>query len=290
MYDTDLRSTDIQYLKGKDQYFVGDLALRHSQVQLCGTAERKAKVGTTKVLLETALAMLDPEGDYWLVTGLPVDFYFNQKDEFQHMLEEFNKDTQYRLTVGRNSFTAKPFIMQHKIVPQPLGAAMNLLLNDNGDIKTDFSEVINKDILVIDPGFYTLDLLGLHALEVGAESCSPERAGYDVAFQLIQEDLKGMIGKAPNRYVLDKAVREGDYKGIDLTQIKKRAFQTLAEKINMEVSQLNERYSLYILTGGWASTLLPYLELPKDKTVVFDYRGNVEGYRKIGVRAWKSEL
>jgi hypothetical protein len=290
LHDTDLRATDIQYIKGRTAYFIGDLALRHSKMHLCGTAEKKAHVATTQVLLETALAMLQPDGNFYLVTGLPVDYYFNQRGDFELMLEQFNKETMYRVTVGLQPIPARPLIIQHKIVPQPLGAAMNLLLNDDGSIKEEYADVIKQDILVIDPGFYTLDLLGLHGLEVGAESCSPEKAGYDMAFQLMQEELKDAIGKAPNRYILDKAAREGEYKGVSLVEIRKRAFQTLAEKINMEVGQLNERYSQYILTGGWSDVLLPYLDIPKDKTVVFNHTGNVGGYRKIGMRQWKSEI
>ena len=284
LHDESIRDTDVRYSGGRGSYFVGDLALRHSQVRYAGTEDNKAETWTTKVLLETALGITAPQANIYLVTGLPVDYYFKQRGSFEKLLAEFNEGKPYEVTVGRGRIAARPWVLKNKIIPQPLGAAMNYLLDGHGNMA--HPDDARKKILVIDVGYYTLDLLELDAMEIGPRSSSPEGLGADTAYKLIQEYLKDRLGKAPNRYDLDPCVRAGTYESYDITPLIKKAFEALGTQISMEVSSLNTSYNKYVITGGWASLVAGYLDIPKERAVVYDQLGNVQGYSKIGARAW----
>lgn len=284
LFEENIRPDDVQYIGTQGDYFVGDLALRHSQVKYAGTAENKATTWTTKILLETALGITAPQANVYLVTGLPVDYYFKQRPAFEELLQNFNQPQPYEIQVGRHKHIARPWIMKYKIVPQPLGSAMNYLLDDRGQMLRP--DEAKKKILIIDVGYYTLDLLIMDAMEVGKASCSPEGLGVDTAYKLIQDYLKDNIGKAPNRYEMDPHVRAGSYDSYDIKPLTAKAFEALAAQIDLEVQQLNTSFHKYIITGGWASLIADYLTIPKERAVIFDQLGNVQGYRKIGARLW----
>ena len=292
LFEDNIQPTDVIYRGIKDDeavdYFVGDLALRHSKIRYAATAEEKAKNWTTKVLLDAALGVNAPNDDLYLVTGLPVDAYFKQKPQLEGLLTTFSYDDPYEIQVGKEATLARPIIEEFKIVPQPFGSAMNYLLDDKG-ILID-KEAATKKIIVVDIGYYTLDILTLDAMQIGKESNSPEGLGADTAYKLIQDYLKDAIGKAPGRYDLDRYVRAGVYEDIDIKPLTAKAFEALAAQIDLEIKQHNTNYYKYIITGGWAPEIAKTLTTPKDRTVVMDQLGNVQGYGKIGARTWGKKL
>ena len=292
LFEDNIKEKDIRYKGEKDgiavDFFVGDLALRHSKILYAATTEEKAKNWTTKVLLETGLALTAPQSNLCLVTGLPIDAYFAQKQQMEELLKGFNTAQPYEVQEGHLKTIARPWIYTSKIVPQPFGSAMNYLLDDKGQlIRPDEAR---QKILVIDIGYYTLDLLILDGMQIGRESSSPPQLGIDTAYKLIQDYLKEQLGKAPGRYNLDSHVRAGIYDDMDIKPLTAKAFEALAAQIDLEIKQLNTRFNKYIITGGWASMIVDYLTIPKDKTTVMDQFGNAKGYNKIGMRAWREVI
>ena len=288
LFEENLRESDVRYKGDGGDYFIGDLALRHSQVKYAGTAENKAETWTTKILLEAALGITAPMGNVYLVTGLPVDYYFKQRPAFEALLGEFNQAQPYEIQVGSRSSLARPWILKNKLVPQPLGSAMNYLLDDRGQMARP--DEAKKKLLVIDIGYYTLDLLELDAMEIGKASGSPAGLGVDTAYKLIQDYLKEQLGKAPNRYELDPYVRAGEYDSYDIKPLTAKAFEALGAQIDIEVQRLNTAYHKYIITGGWASLIADHLTIPKNRTIILDQLGNVRGYEKIGARLWAAVM
>jgi plasmid segregation protein ParM len=279
LFEESIRTTDVIY---NDRYFVGDLALRQSDVRFASTKDSKAETWTSEILLETALGILSPNEPVNLVTGLPVDFYFTQKDAFVNMLEGINESGSYHLQVGRKRFTVNPRIQNHKIVAQPLGTAMDYLLTNDGQFEN--IEAAKKRLLVIDLGFYTLDLLILDAMDIGKASSSPPELGISTAYKLLRGYLKEKFGKAPDRHELDRYVIAGEYEGYDISPLIHKAFKALAAQIMLEIEGLNTKFHKYLITGGWASLIAEYLDL-HDKEV-FGQMANVRGYEKIGRRLW----
>lgn len=290
LFDRDIKNDDVQYKGTKDDvpadYFIGNLALRHSKIKYAATTEEKAKNWTTKILLEAGLGITAANSNIYLVTGLPVDAYFKQKGQMEELLKTYNNIQPYKILQGFNKTVARPWIVDSKIVPQPLGAAMNYLLDINGQMEK--LEEAKKKILVIDIGYYTLDLLILDAMEIGRDSSSPEGLGADTAYKLIQDALKEKLGKAPSRYDLDLHVRAKEYEGYNIQPFIDRAFEALGAQIDLEVAGLNTNFYKYIVTGGWGPKVANYLTIPKEKTVIYGQTGNVEGYNKIGRRTWRA--
>lgn len=288
LFDENIRPEDVQYKKDGKHYFVGDLALRHSLVKYAGTVDDKAKTWTTKILLETGLGIVAPYSDICLVTGLPVDFYFNQKNNMKELLNNFNSLCNYELLVGKEKRLVNPRIIKSKIVAQPFGSAMNYVLDYNGNIKNQ-TEANNK-ILVIDIGYYTLDLLILDEMEIGKSSCSLSGLGVDTAYKIIQDALKDKFGKTPNRYELDSVVLSKQFENYDITTIINRSFEALSAQINLEIKGLNTNFNKYIVTGGCSNLIAKHLDLPQDRVIIYDQMGNTRGYEKIGVRLWGKTL
>jgi hypothetical protein len=281
-----LRPEDVIYHEGAKQYFIGELAQRQSEVIHAGTKEEKAKAWTTVILLKTALAMVAPNGVSNVVTGLPVDFYHNQRSDFMQLLANLEHKT-YVVTRGSHTFDACPTIQNYMVVPQPLGSAMNYLLDSNGLIQN--KEAASKKILVIDIGYYTGDLLVLDGMEVGRGSGSPDGMGIDMAYKLIQEYLKDRFGKTPGRYDLDYCIRHGcEWNGYNIRPLVDQAMSAFGARINAEVEGLNQEFHTYIITGGWAETLAPYIRVPEHKKIIMNQMGNVAGYVKIGRKKWQS--
>lgn len=276
---------DLLYKGPEGEYFVGDLALRQSEVKYFSIKEQKAEAWVTEILLKTALGQLAPRSGFYLVTGLPIDFYFTQKKSFTEMLDRFNRTEFYEVDIKQQLKTiAKPSIRQLKIVPQPLGAAMNFLLDDRGQLQR--KEEAKGRLLVIDLGYYTLDLLVLEGMEIGKASCSPPGLGVNTAYTLLQNYLKEKIGKAPARYEMDRYVMAGEYEGYNIKPLIQKAFRALASQIQNEIDSLNMTFSQVIVTGGAASLAADFLELPNMIVTKDPQLGNVSGYEKLGRRIW----
>lgn len=285
LFEGSIKPSDVQLTSNGKTYFVGDLAVRQSLVPYFGTGDNKAMTWTTGILLKAALGVVSPRDGAYVVTGLPVDYYFKQKADFEKILQGFNNDNTFLLKIGSECISCRPWITNYKVVPQPFGAAMNYLLDDKGQIMRP--QAAQGRMLVVDIGYYTLDLLVLDRMEIGRESRSPERLGIDTAYNLITAELREKVGRAPARNELDRYIRGGTYEGVDILPIRARAFEVLARQISAEVQSLNMRFDRYIVTGGWAAEIAPLLGLPADRTIIFDGLGNAEGYRKIGVRLWQ---
>lgn len=287
----DIQKDDVRYYEGSEdlmavKYFLGDLAIRHSQVRYTSTGKDRAKAWITRVLLEAGLAATAGNTPVNLVTGLPVDYYFKQKADFEEMLRGFNDQDPFAISTGRGAAAGliRPTINDFHIVPQPLGAFMNHHANDNGEL-IDVTAA-KKLWLVSDFGFGTYDQLVLEGLEIKPGSGSPQGIAISEAYKLIREELTDQIGQAPDVYTLDHYIQKGlDYDGYDLTKLKEWAFNAIAAQAQNEIDSLNRNFYGHIITGGWAEDMAGRLK-PMKNTIIMDQLGNLKGYRKIGRRRW----
>lgn len=267
------------------KHFVGNLAVRKSNVRHYSIGDDKAGTWTSEVLLSTALAELTKDKeDIFVVTGLPLDFYFKQRASMEAFLNNFNKVDSffYKKGVG-NPFQSKPVIVKSIVTLQPMGAAMKYLLDERGQIR-DKKEAAGINI-VGDIGFHTFDILVLDGMEIHRYSHSDKEISIANAYTVIQDWLRDEIGSAPDIYELDYHILKGHYQGIELTDKFEEAMQTLAYQAKLALDSLNLNYNKFISTGGWASVITPMMELKEETTVTYDQDGNIDGYGAIGVRA-----
>lgn len=267
-----------------NQYFVGDLAIRQSEIRYAGTPENKAEHWTTKVLLQTALAALAPAEPVNMVTGLPLDYYLTQKNSWDALVQQINDQGPYLLgIVGGAGITAKPTIKNYKVVPQGFGAAMDYLLDDNGQLVNP--KAAKERILVIDLGYYTLGMLVLDGMEISKESCSPA-LGTDTAYKVLQGYLKQYVGHTPQRYELDRYVREGEYGGYDIKPLVTEAFKALAMQVQMEYENLRGNFQHVLCVGGNIERVMDHVNIPNAVTLINPQLAQARGYGKIGARTW----
>jgi hypothetical protein len=286
LMDEQQRDGDMIYHDDNQTLFVGSLALRQSKIRYNSTGENKAETWTTAIILKTALASLSPTGPVNLITGLPVDYYMKQKESMAQLIDGLNISGAYKVKFARQHqlVRSNPLIAHYKIVPQPFGSAMDYLLDGHGNVVR--MDDAKKSILVIDVGYYTLDLLELDGMEIGKNSRSPHGLGVDTAYNLLHGYLVDMIGRAPERFEMDRYVLAGEYAGYDIRPLIKHAFQALAQQILLEIDSLSSYYELFLLTGGCAPTIKEFIDLPNLVVLKNSQFGNVRGYGKIGARLW----
>ncbi|QWU14194.1 hypothetical protein SAMN04487895_101484 [Paenibacillus sophorae] len=281
LFDDSIKPDDFIY--GEDQYFVGKLALRQSDIKYFTMKDNKAEASTSSAITETALGYLIGNSAANVISGLPIKFYFKQKEHFEESLMKINDKDKYTIKKGnRGSYYVNPKIINLKLTPQGKGIAMDYLLKDDGTL--DKISEAKKNILVIDLGFFTLNLLGLSKMETMKESTTL-LLGVDNAYKLLQSYIQKAIGKSPARYELDPFVVSGVYEGYNIKPFIEKAFKSLANQIQNEIDGLNINFDLYLVAGGAAHQIIHHLNLPNK--ILLDQLSQVRGYRKMGERLWK---
>lgn len=282
MFDENIKPNDFFY---NEQLFIGDLALRHSEIKYFTLKNNKSEAMTSEVLLKTGLGYLNGNNPFKMVTGLPVSFYFNQKSDMEKMLDKISSNSTYSIKKGRGRYSEISLSLnKYKIVPQGYGIAMDYLLNIKGKIEK--IHIAKKKILVIDLGFYTLNLLGLDKLEIMKESTSL-LLGVEKAYKLLRKYIQNLVGQAPAIYEMDKIVMSGVYEGVNIKPLIVKAFKSLAIQIQNEVDGLNINFDYYLIGGGAAHLIFDTLNF--NNKILFDQLAQIRGYEKVGVRLWGRE-
>ncbi|WP_405169471.1 hypothetical protein [Paenibacillus sp. FSL H3-0286] len=280
MFDMNIRSDDYVY---NDELFVGNLALRHSDIKYFSMNNNKSEARTSDVILKTAIGTLARSNPINLLTGLPLNFYFKQKDEFEQKIMKLNDTDGFFVRKGKNkNIQVKLSINACKVVPQGYGIAMDYILKTDGSIEKH--KIAKSKILTIDLGFYTLGLLGLDKMEIMKESTAL-LLGVENAYKLLQSYLQAYIGRSPAKYELDPYVISGSYEGKSIKKLVNKAFRALAQQIQNEIESLNITFDYYLIGGGAAHFIYEYLDLPNK--ILFNQLSQLNGYGKLGARLWR---
>lgn len=139
-----------------------------------------------RALFHAGLLISELEQIDLLVTGLPVNQYLN---------EDLRTRLQAQLT-GEHQVTPRRRIVvsKVKIVPQPVGGFVDYVWN-----LKDASEVGDCRVLVVDPGFFSVDWVLISNGELRRQSCGTSLEAssviLDEAVRLIAEDFGGNVGR-----------------------------------------------------------------------------------------------
>ncbi|MNH66506.1 hypothetical protein D3C73_185370 [compost metagenome] len=278
VFEQNIEPNDLIY---DNKYFVGSLALRESDARYFSLKDNKAETWISEIILKTALGLMCRSKRTNLVTGLPVKFFFNQKSDMSNILDSISRDT-FTVQKGRlKKFEASCNIESYKILPQGYGVAMDYLLDDNGKVRN--YNIAKKNILVVDLGFYTLNLLALNQMKIGRESDS-YFLGVSTAYKLLQKSLHKQFNVSPAIYEMDSIVLSGQYQGYNIKPLVDKAFKTLATQIQTEIDSLNTKYDLYLIAGGAAKFIFPHLNIPNK--IELGQLAQINGYEKVGKRQW----
>ncbi|WP_339193758.1 ParM/StbA family protein [Paenibacillus sp. FSL P4-0176] len=280
MFEQNIKSDHFIY---NDELFVGNVALEYSDIKYFSLNNKKAEAETSDVVMKTTLGYLARKDRVKLVSGLPINFYFTQKESFKEKLLGLADEGEYTIRKGRGkNFTVQPIVEDCKMVPQGLGVTMDYLLDEDGRIAK--VKAAQQKILTVDLGFYTLNLLGFSKSSIMKESKSV-LVGVERAYTLLQGYIQKLTGHTPAIYELDPYVISGQYQGHNIVPLIQRAFKSLASQIKNEIESLNTEFDIYLIAGGAARYIYEYLNLPNK--VLMDQLAQVRGYGKIGKKSWK---
>ncbi|MTI60196.1 MAG: ParM/StbA family protein [Firmicutes bacterium] len=278
-----------------EKFFVGDLAIRQSELMQSTISEKRIESIENKVLFLTGFALLDGVGTgvskFNLVTGLPVDEYL----QFKELLtEKLIKDHVIRLIDGTKNDNKLIQIKRCKVIPQPFGTLFNMLLDDYGNIQD--KELVGLNIGVIDIGFRTSDYAVANKLEFVDRLSSSSTTALSTAYRIIGRKLKEAYDINKPIHQLEDMIRNRSFtyngKDIDITDLVNKAFSLTAGNIVSEINTLWpdiwEMDKIFI-TGGGGLALGDYFKKYLDNYIVVPggQFSNVEGYQKVCNRSFK---
>ncbi|MFY9175123.1 MAG: ParM/StbA family protein [Peptococcia bacterium] len=268
------------------RYFVGDLAVRQSPIVSRSMGRNRVEDINSKVLLLAGLALFVENGEqkFNVVNGLPVDYYQQYKDDWALLMQGT-----HAIKFGTGS-SEKPMLItidKLQLIPQPFGTLYDRRLDNEGNLLEN--ELANLKVGIVDIGYKTSDFALASDLEfVGKQSASSDIA-MSTAHNLITQRIQDKFKLEKESYEMDKIIESGLVRvnGVpqDISEFKREAFSTLADKVATEVNNLWDKREIdvILLTGGGGKAIAEYF-LPKFPQAVLvneSQTANVRGYLKL---------
>jgi plasmid segregation protein ParM len=186
-----------------------------------------------------------------LVTGLPVS---QAKDEKKKSELAKKLTGTFRVT-PKKDITVKKAV----VIPQPLGAYLDLVYTDG----TNLDELEEASLLVIDPGFYSVDWVTLERGEVRSAVAGTSTNAMSVLIEEVDRAIAKDYGRNAGRDYLEQAVRRratkimhqgenielGPYLRAASDKVANQALTKMRQALRSEVRQPD----IVLLTGGGAT-------------------------------------
>lgn len=268
------------------KYFVGDLAIRQSDILSRSLGENHAQEKNTKVLLLTALALfVQGESDEFnVVTGLPPSYYLANKDILAAMIKG-----NHTIMINVDGVDQKKTIVvdKVKIIPQPMGTMFHKLFDSKGVLED--KEMARSKVGIIDVGFRTTDFTVVDKLEYIDKLSYSTTTGMSNAYGIIADYLRNNFRVYKENYEMDEIVQKAQIKVAgkvhSLEQVKKDAYEQVATKIMTEMNSIWDQrdLDLILLSGGGGQAMAEYIlpELETASLVENSQTANVRGYLKL---------
>ncbi len=282
-------------IDGKD-YFVGDYAEKQSNVRHYTLDQEKLITDFLKVLSLTIIGLFSEKFiPLNIVSGLPVVYFREHKKKFSDTLKGHHEITYHKPDGSETLRRVNINIV--RMVPQPFGSLVNLLLDERG--KMTNREMARQKVGVLDIGFNTTDYILFDKMEYISRGSRTINLGISDCFRKISEKIRQQSGLGIELYRLYDPVESGTIKmkgkEYNLSKIKEQIFTQTADIIANEVNQAwAEDWDMdtMILTGGGSMELAPYLKPLLNGQIIMpapnqDARlNNVQGYLKFARYLW----
>ena len=281
-------------------YFIGDLAEQQSSVLNYTLDQEKLITDFVHIMTLTVAGILIKSGGNInvpvnIVSGLPIGFYKAHHQRFNEILTGHHSVT-YHTHDGRES-TKEIYINKVKMLPQPLGSLLDLVMDDKGKIVNQ--SLANQKVGVVDIGFRTSDFTVMDNLRYIDRASRTMDTGISKGFAVIADKLRERCGISVELHRLFKAVECGSikYRGqeFEINKIREQVYTQLATAIANDVDRLwtdDWDIDTILLTGGGCRELAEHLQpqitgnvLPIDSDVDLRLK-NVMGYAKYGHYVW----
>jgi plasmid segregation protein ParM len=277
-------------------YFVGELAERQSNVRFF-TLDQAQFIGKfAKVFaLSAAAQMTKGFVPINLVTGLPIGYYREFKDQLAELL--LGEHQVVLVDASGRQEEKSLHINKVRVVPQPFGSLFNHMLNGLGEIGD--KRLAKEKIGIIDIGFRTSDYTISDKTRFSQRGSRTTDSGIARAFNVIASKLREKSGINIELYRLYEAIEEGMIKirgkEYELKSLTDQVFGQLATSIANEVDRLwvdDWDIDAMIISGGGGAVLASHIK-PLLNGVVLETDPeedmrlyNVRGYYKFGRHLW----
>jgi plasmid segregation protein ParM len=277
-------------------FFVGELAERQSNVRFFTLDQAQFISRFAKTLaLAAAARMVGSFLPINLVTGLPIGYYREHKDELARVLQGEHKVAFIDAEGKRQEKTIN--VNKVRVIPQPFGSMFNLMLNDLGEISDH--RLVKEKIGIIDVGFRTSDYTIADRIRYSERGSRTTDSGIARAFNVIAGKLREKSNINVELYRLYSAVEKGSIKirgkEYDLRDLTEQVFSQLATTVANEVDRLwvdDWDIDAMVITGGGGAVLAKHLRpLLNGQVLTLDQTQdarllNVLGYYKFGRHLW----
>jgi plasmid segregation protein ParM len=267
-------------------YFVGNLAIRQSELASRSLEQNRVVDPNAKILLLTAIGLLSQWEDqkFNLVTGLPTSYYANYGKEWIRELTG-----QYNIGIRQNGQMKQKKVSLREVcvIPQPFGTLYDQMLNTIGNtINQELSEMI---VGIVDIGFKTTDYAVADKLEFIEHLSSSTSTGLANVHRLLANYLQKNFNLEKQDYELDEIVEEAAVrvagKTQDLSTARNEFFTEIARKIINEISSRWDyrQFDIILLTGGGGEALAQYIIPHFPNMVLVDNAqyANARGFQKL---------
>ena len=251
-----------------------------------------------KILALTAAGFMGTEDEpINLVSGLPIIYFKEKKNAFTEIL----KGKHEIIFTQPDGKTVRKLISIDKIcmLPQPIGSALNMVLNDDG--KLIDQDLAKKKIGVIDIGFRTTDITILDHLQYIDRGSRTLDTGISKAFSIISNKLRERSNTNVELFRMYQAAESGSIKikgqEYNFSSIRDQVYARLAELIASEIERLwAEDWDIdkILFTGGGSMVLAQFLmpliigNMIPVRAKVDARLNNVRGYLKYGLHLWQN--
>jgi plasmid segregation protein ParM len=296
----DVENIHIEY-DGND-YFVGTLAEKESRGATRIFGQERFEHLYTNILLNTAIQLVTDgkSNQINLSTGLPLDFFKAQMNEFQQSLLGSQPTVKWK-SGSLKGYEGNLNIQNAFVLPQGASAMFSALINHEG--KFTYPELMETGnvIALIDIGFRTTDFIVVEIKEDKSFSPNLELSGtidngVRSLHQHIREYFKQETGGADlNEFHMSRILQRGHLsfggKRIDFSDMIEESKKMIASNITDRLKSIwVEEEGLFesvFLAGGGGELFEPYIQphLNNRIDVIKENQfANAIGYLRIGKR------
>lgn len=272
--------------------FVGELARRQGRPGAVRSPRDRDRVADPIVthLADAAFAALLPDVDYaclQVVTGLPVDYYPDAEALAYHLKGSHSIDT------GERQMLVD--VAEVRVVPQPFGALLAVLLDETGQLMPDVSHLVQGRVGVLDIGSYTTDLILVDGLEYIESGSGSLEVGVSTVLEMLRKALLDDYRVSYEPHQLEAALRRGwlvlNGQTVPLNGLASGRLETIAQSIEARARTLWNigTLSALMLAGGGAMALRRWLEPTFGQAITAPEAAlaNVTGFLRYGLRQWR---
>ncbi len=179
----------------------------------------------------------DPSGKVLHVqTGLPPEYMTNYMDDIKDV---FIGHHEFQIKLGTGAWTLFEFNIlpeNFEVMPQPMGTLISIATDRNGGTLPEARKYFSSNLLIVDPGFGTLDTFDIKNHFLDSPPKTWDNLGMLRVLQETQKLIKAQYGQNIPVPAMQKILGEGFFK----TKIDKRTMQQKQVEITDYLKEANK--------------------------------------------------